>query len=236
MLKGWAIQERTSNPVYAPTPRGNGEKGALARNSPARRPDTEVQIAHQTRTGSTGQGILMRSLRYSHAGSQKIFHRHIKLPKPRSNATRRGPVDSSLETSSAKGFFALTVAQMTLLAGYFALVMICIFNDSELDSNANRPGELGSSHKSWTDRSLTCQSDYILVWRRFPGACHAHASLPPRNQKLSPLRPDRVIVHISQLGSSLGRQTPLADRFHPWHLMDRLLRAVRFRCHKPGKC
>lgn len=69
---------------------------------------------------------------------------HITITKLGRNSPRLQTDEASYEEDERmerKKYLALTIGQLCLLAGYIVLVMICIFKDAELRTNANRPGE-----------------------------------------------------------------------------------------------
>lgn len=90
------------------------------------------------------EGALVgRGLRYTKALLQTVFSVHIPIAKFGRNSPR-GRIDEASyeedERIGRKKYLALTIGQLCLLAGYIVLVMVCIFKDAELKSNANRPG------------------------------------------------------------------------------------------------
>jgi len=123
ILKGWAITETTFDSPDYPSAPNDSEKSARARHLP------DVTMTFKGRGKATiGRplpGILARTSQCVRALRQRLFSLHIGV-------------------WGFKGkYLALTVGQLTLLAGYLALVLVCIFKDAELKTNANRPGRRG---------------------------------------------------------------------------------------------
>jgi hypothetical protein len=75
---------------------------------------------------------------------QKGFSVHIPIAKFGRKSPRLRTDEASYEEDERierKKYLALTIGQLCLLAGYIVLVMVCIFKDADLRTNANRPGK-----------------------------------------------------------------------------------------------
>ena len=124
ILKGWAITETTFDSPDYPSAPNDSEKSARARHLPDGTATCKSR-GKATTIGRAVPGILARTSRYVRALRQRLFFFHIGV------------------WGFGGRHLALTVGQLTLVAVYLALVLICIFKDAELKTNANRPGRRG---------------------------------------------------------------------------------------------